>query len=157
MRILPAALFLSVVGACADAPPPAVDRIELRVSGWSAVDISVSRQGKSSYHLSEPLPDGKSGTFSLSPQRFDELRKRLEPYRKTAVPFSEKSAREFILESCPKGVPFTYDTGAVWVHWVGPHSNQHFIADLGCDADKHAVRNEDLLAIVQSLPVPLNW
>ena len=156
MRILLGTFLLTVLSACTDTQPPDVERIDIRVSGWSSADISMNRQGEGSYHLSKPRPDGKSGTFSFAPQRFDQIRQRLEPYRRTAVPFTDQSARNFALYECPKGVPFVTDAGGVYVRWIGPKSDQHFLADLGCDADKNATRNKDLLAIVESLPIPLN-
>jgi hypothetical protein len=156
MRVVLTAFLLCVISGCTDAPPPVVDRIELRLSGWSAVDITVSRQGASSYHLSDPPPAGKGGIFSLTPQQFENLLRRLEPYRKTAVSFTDASAEKFVLSECPRGVPFVTDQGAFYVRWIGRTSDQHYLADLGCDSTRLEARNKDLLAIAQSLPVPLD-
>lgn len=153
------ALYFSVLAiGCSDHEPvPEVNRVELRVSGDSSVDIEVNSRGEGKYHLSHPFPDGRSGTFSIPQQQFASLVERLQPFRTEAVPFTEKSAREFILAGCPKGVPFTYDVGAVWVRWIGSTSDQHYLADLGCDAERNAARNKELLDIVESLPVPPQW
>jgi hypothetical protein len=133
-----------------------VDRVEMRLSGWSGVDIAVDSRGNGEYRLSD-YPHKKSGSFSIKPEQFAQLVQRIEPFRRQAVPFSDESAREFIEQKCPRGVPFTTDAGAVWLHWVGPNSDQHYLADLGCDANRNAARNKELLSIVKSLPVPLDW
>jgi hypothetical protein len=156
MRIELSAFLLLLVTACTDAPPSVVDRVEIRLSGWESVDISVNRHGSGNYRLSEPPPDGKGGTFSLPPQQFDQLLKRLEPYRKKAVPFTDASAMKFQLRQCPKGVPFMTDQGAFYVRWISSRSDQHYLADLGCDPSGFRARNDKLLAILQSLPVPLD-
>lgn len=156
MRVLLALLLLSLAG-CGDSRAPVIENIEIRVSGWSAVDISLNRNGKGKYHLSEPRPEGKGGSFSISPQQFDQIQRRLESFRQTAVPFSDQSARKFALYECPEGIPFATDAGGVYIHWAGPKSDQHYLADLGWDPETNAARNKELLAIVESLPVPLNW
>ena len=148
-------LLAFAVGSSGCERAPKVDRVEMRLSGWSGVDIAVDSQGKGEYRLSD-YPHQKGGSFSITPEQFNRLVQRIEPFRRQAVPFTDKSAREFIDQKCPKGVPFTTDAGAVWLHWVGPSSDQHYLADLGCDADRNAVRNKELLSIVKSLPVPLN-
>ena len=148
--------FLTV--GCSDPEPaPTIDRIELRVSGWSAVDVEVNSRGEGKYHLSHPLPNGRGGSFSVQPQQFTALIERLQPFQRQAVPVTDKSTREFIDRTCPKGVPFVTDAGAVWVHWIGPGFDQHYLADLGCDARRNTARNKALLDVVKSLPVPLDW
>jgi hypothetical protein len=149
-------LFVLTIGCSGSEPSPKVDRIEIRKSGWSAVDVSVGSQGQGQYLISE-YPTKRSGSFSISPQQFARLVERLQPFRREAVPFNEETMRRFVVAGCPKGVPFVTDQGAVWVHWIGPSSNKHYLADLGCDAERNAVRNKELIAIVKSFPVPLNW
>jgi hypothetical protein len=152
-------IYLSILTVgCADPRPAAeIDRVELRVSGWSAVDLEVNSRGEGKYHLSEPFPDGKGGSFSIKPQQFTALVERLQPFRRQAVPFTDDSAQEFINRECPRGVPFVTDAGAVWVHWVGRNFDEHFLADLGCDPERNTARNRELLSVVESLPVPLDW
>jgi hypothetical protein len=158
MRTVLASCLAVLAVGCGDREPATqVERLELRVSGDSSVDIEVNMAGEGKYRLSHPLPEGRSGSFSIRPEQFASLVERLQPFRAEAVPFTEQSAREFILADCPKGIPFTYDAGGVWIHWIGPKSDQHYLADLGCDAERNRSRNMELLGIVESLPVPSKW
>jgi hypothetical protein len=134
---------------------PQVDRVELRISGWSAVDILVNRRGQGRYHLSDPLPTGMDGSFSVRPEQFAGLLERLKPFQKHALPLTDKSAQDFVDGRCPEGMPFVTDAGAIWVRWTGPNLDEHVLADLGCDAERNAFRNKELLETVKSLPVPL--
>ena len=127
----------------------------MRRSGWTALDISVNKRGDGQYRLSWPLPNGTSGSFSIKPEQVASIVQRLEPYRKEAVPVTEKSMAEFVEgKPCPPDKPFTTDAGGVWVHWIGPGYNEHYLADLGCDAERNAARNKALLTILESFPVP---
>ncbi|HEU0100296.1 MAG TPA: hypothetical protein VFQ67_16175 [Allosphingosinicella sp.] len=150
------ALLLALAG-CGDRSPPTLDRIEIRVSGWSAIDIDVKSDGSGSFKLSHPFPEGRSGAFPGSPPRFQRLRERLDPYWRQGVPTTKETAQEFIERTCPRDLPFATDSGAVYIRWVGPGVDRHFLADLGCDYERNASRNEDLLAVVHSLPVPKDW
>ena len=157
MRTAVLPLLLAVaVGTSGCERASRVERVEMRLSGWSAVDIAVDSRGKGEYRMGD-YPRRRSGSFSITPEQFTQLVQCIEPFRRQAVPFTDASARAFIDQTCPKGVPFTTDAGAVWLHWVGPRSDQHYLADLGCDAERNAVRNKELLSIVKSLPVPLDW
>jgi hypothetical protein len=155
MRIALASLAFLLASGCGDPRPAEVDRIEIRRSGWSAVDIALDRAGSGRFRLGEPPPGGKSGYFSVTPEQFARLRERLEPFRRQSVPLSEESIRRFIDEGCPEGVPFVTDAGAVYIRWIGPGSDRHFLADLGCDHERNARRNRELLDAVRRLPVPL--
>lgn len=157
MRAAVTAFFLCLTAGCGAPHPPPVDRIEIRVSGWSPVDIAVDRAGKGSFWLNEPSPSGEAGSFSITPRQFQRLRERLERYRKQAVPMTAESAREFIDKPCPGEVPFVTDAGAVYIRWTGKGLDRHFLADLGCDHERQDTRNKELLGIVKSLPVPLRW
>ncbi|MEO7177755.1 MAG: hypothetical protein ABIW83_02830 [Allosphingosinicella sp.] len=118
-----------------------------------------ARDGAGRFQLAHPSAKGKSGTFSITPQQFQRLRERLEPYRRQAVPVTERSADGLIGPACPRNAPFATDSGSgsVPVRWTGPGVDQHLAADLGCDYIRHASRNEDLLGVVQSLPLPSDW
>lgn len=158
MQMMLAACVSLLLAACSGPEPVSkVDRVELRVSGWSAVDIDVNSSGKGQYHLSDPLPNGRGGSFSIEPQQFTALVERLHPYEQKAVPVTHKSAQEIINRQCPKGVPFVTDAGGVWIHWVGPRLDRHYFADFGCDEKRNADRNKELFDLVKSLPVPLDW
>lgn len=77
----------------------------MRLSGWTGVDIVVDSRGKGEYRLSD-YPHQKSGSFSITPEKFGQLVQRIEPFRRQAVPFTEKSARQFIDQKWPKGRAF---------------------------------------------------
>lgn len=148
-------LFVLATGCGGSGASPKVDRLEIRKSGWSAVDVSVNSKGQGQYLISD-YPRKRSGSFSITPQQFAGLVERLQPFRREAVPFNEKTMRQFIETGCSRGVPYITDQGAVWVHWVGS-PNEHYLADLGCDSERYAARNKELIAIVKSFPLPLNW
>ena len=155
MRIAAASLLLLlVVGKSTPASTQAVDRIELRKSGESSLDIEVNQQGDGRYRLSEPIPEGTTGTFRLTAEQFAVLAQRLTPYRRHAVPMDDQTTRAMINQVCPAGTPYITDTGAIWVHWVGAGTDDHYLADLGCDHERNAERNADLRDIIRSLPVP---
>jgi hypothetical protein len=156
-RVGAAILLLCLAAGCDPSQPQPIDRIEIRLSGWSAVDIGVDRGGKGSFRLTEPFPKGRAGAFTITPEQFHRLRARLEVYRKQSVPTTDESARGFIEQSCPRGVPFVTDAGAVYIRWVGPKTDRHFLADLGCDHRRLKSRNDELLGIFRSLPIPLGW
>ena len=101
-----------------------------------------------------PLPDGTGGSFSIPRSQFSSLVRRLEPFRKQHV--SAKELHDFAvgLNACPLGTPFTYDAGAIWIHWRGPNEDENYFAELGCDPKRNAARNRELLNIFESLPVP---
>ncbi|HEX8214810.1 MAG TPA: hypothetical protein VF582_04985 [Allosphingosinicella sp.] len=156
MRIILAPFLLPLLIRCTAPEPTApIDRLEMRRSGWSAVDIELNSRGEGRYRLSQPDPEGRDGEFSITPRQFTTLLERLAVYRRQAVPMSEQSARQFIETSCPPGTPFVTDAGAIWIRWIGQNSDEHYLADLGCGRDAHARRNEELIGIIHSLPLPL--
>jgi len=148
-------LLLFVAGLGSSQSAPDVDRIEMRLSGWTGTDIELNRQGERRFSISETNPRERSGTFSVTPEQFDRLLDRLEPFRRQAVPFSEESIRQFMNAECPEGVPFVTDHGAIWIRWIGRGSDRHYLADLGCDFERNASRNAELQSVIYSLPIPL--
>jgi hypothetical protein len=136
-----------------DVAKPRIDRIEIRESGWSSRDIELNRDGRGRYRLSD-YPRKRSGKFSVTPQQFERLRDKLEEFRGAAVPFTNESVREFIEGTCPEGVPYVTDVGAVYIRWIGPGTDEHYLAELGCDRDGHADRNRKLEEILKILPAP---
>lgn len=157
MRIGSASLLLALLFGCtASERTKPVERIELRLSGWSGLDVEVNRQGEGRYRLSEPFPDGRTGAFQITAQQFTGLVDRLAEYRRRAVPMTDQSAREFMKRRCPDRTHFVTDRGAVWVRWSGPNTDKHYMADLGCDPERNAARNENLISILRSLPVPVD-
>ena len=155
LRITLLSLLAICTIACGNSEPLEADRIYIRLSGWRGVDIEVNRWGEGRFRISEG--NIRNGAFSLAPQQFDRLVERLDPFRREAVPFTEESALEFIERRCPPGLPTVTDQGAVWIRWIGPRTDQHYLADLECDPGRQAARNRELRNIVKTLPVPLGW
>jgi hypothetical protein len=60
----------------------------------------------------------------------------------------------FIEQVCPKGVPEVTDAGAFYVRWQSADDDVHYLADFGCDHERSADRNSELLEIVEGLPIP---
>src|SRR3954451_15086837 len=151
MRLIVRALLLLIASSCNK--PQQIDQIYIRESGGIATDITVNGHGRGRFRVAN-YPKEKSGSFSWSPKHFSELQKRLEPFRTKAVPVTRESAEYFVMEPCHKGVPFMFDAGAVYIHWTGPRVDEHYLADLGCDYKRNAKRNDELLDIVKSFPIP---
>jgi hypothetical protein len=152
MRLAPLALIF--LAACHDTSK--IDEISIRKSGWSALNVTVSDKGRGQYEITE-FPRNKTGSFSFTPQQFTALRAKLEPFRRKAVPYSERSVRQFIVGTpCPKGVPYVTDRGAVYIRWKGRGLDEHFLADFECDYMRNADRNAELLDIVKGFPLPLD-
>ena len=154
MRAALTSLLVCLLAACSGSDAAKVSRLELTQSGtWAGLEVAVNSQGRGEYVVTH-YPAKQSGSFAISPQQFASLVNRLEPYRHKAAPYNEQTMRQFIDRTCPKGVPEVTDQGAIWVHWIGPSLNEHFLADLGCDVERNALRNKELVSIVSGLPVP---
>lgn len=149
-------LLLSLAGCTAPDKEEKVERIEMRLSGWSSVDVEIDDQGNGKYKLSEPFPNGRGGKFKIDQSKFQAIVARLEPYRQRSVPFSEASAWEFMNRTCPTGTPHVTDAGAFYLLWKTENSQQHFLADFECDYERYAKRNRELLGVLEALPVPLD-
>jgi hypothetical protein len=133
---------------------PKVERIEMKRSGWSSLEIEVRTSGEGSFRLSEPFPKGHAGTFKISPKQFSTLVERLQPFQRESTPLTASSLRQLLGRACPEGVTQVTDAGGFWVHWIGPQLNDHYWADFGCDRERRRARNRELVAIMESLPVP---
>ena len=129
----------------------------MRLSGWSSLDIVIDEEGNGTYRDSEPFPDGATGRFKLDQNELTEVLSILEPYREQSVPYSDVTAMEFIDGTCPEGVPFRTDVGAFYVRWQTANSDNHYLADLGCDYKRYEERNRAILKFVASLPIPVDW
>ena len=151
IRYLAPALLLTGCGPRFSEEP--VKRIELRQSGWESLDVSVASNGFGSFERSGPAPEPITGNFRITPQDFSVLEARLDEFRKSAVTRTNASIQEIGNRRCPSGVPYVTDLGAIYVRWIGEGFDQHYVADLGCDRERHAERNVKLNEIVSSLPV----
>jgi hypothetical protein len=154
MRLLVALIAMLSVVACSKADRPEIEKIEIRQSGWQSEDVTITSTGLGNYHVSEPYPEGQSGTFKMTHEQFVSFLSGLEPYRAEAEPYTDESALRFIKYPCPPKVPRTTDAGAMYIRWRGPEYDMHFLMDFGCDAKRHAKRNNQLRRTIERLPVP---
>jgi hypothetical protein len=155
MRALLASFVMLIAASCApDSSGETIERLEMRRSGWSSLDVVIDAEGNGTYEYSEPHPDGTKGRFKLTRAELLELLEKLQPYRKQATPFSEERAMGFIEQVCPKGVPEVTDAGAFYARWLTANDDVHYLADFGCDHKRLADRNRELRKIVEGLPIP---
>jgi len=152
MRLVAAVLLLAVVGCRASHPAPAIDRLEIRMSGRMTAEIILNDRGEGRYRLGEPFANGRSGAFSLSPQQLAALLRRLRPFQLQSV--GEEGAVASLDHVCPRGVPNVLHAGGAGIRWVGRGYDRFYLADFGCDHERNRARNEELEAIAKSLPVP---
>ncbi|MGE3585735.1 MAG: hypothetical protein AB7G24_13125, partial [Novosphingobium sp.] len=67
MRALLASFVLLIATSCApDSSDETVERLEMRLSGWSSLDVVIDAEGNGTYKDSEPYPDGTTGRFKLT-------------------------------------------------------------------------------------------
>lgn len=158
MRLLFASFVLLMVSSCKPAiSDEKIERLEMRLSGWSSLDIVIDEEGNGTYRDSEPHPNGTTSRFKLDQDELFELLTSLQPYRDRSVPFSDESAMRFIEQTCPNGVPEVTDAGAFYARWLTANHDTHYLADFGCDHERLVDRNRELLGIVEGLPIPVDW
>ncbi len=158
MRAVFASFLLFIASSCTPVGgSDEIERLEMRLSGWSSLDIVIDNEGNGRYTDSEPFPDGTTGRFKLTQGQLTEVRASLQTYREQSVPFSEESAMEFIERTCPTGVPYVTDAGAFYARWVTANYDSHYLADFGCDHERLADRNGKLRRIIEGLPIPIDW
>lgn len=153
MRASVALWAVLMVAGCRNAQRPEIERVEMRRSGWSSIDVSINSAGSVRYRLSKPYPFGKTGTVYITRDQFAKFVDSLEPYRAKAEPYSDESAERFMKADCPPNLRTT-DQGAMYIRWFGPQYDAHFLMDLGCDVDRHAIRNRQMRRKFERLPLP---
>jgi hypothetical protein len=144
-------LFLLVLLNCrgADQPLP-VSSLELRAPD---LYISLNAAGDGWYQTENSRPTPVQKTIRTGPAGFERLLSQVAPFRSQSGP-TDETARRFLSTNCPDGVPYVTDNGALSIRWMGKAVDQIYIADLGCDYERNAARNERLFTILESLPVP---
>ena len=116
------------IAACADSPSSEpVEQIEMRISGWSSLDVVIDADGHGSFEVSEPFPKGKNGSFQISRAEFLQVLEKLEPYRVQSEEFSDEGIAAYIDRRCPEGIPSVTDAGAFYVRWKTEKTDQHFL------------------------------
>lgn len=154
MRFAFAILLIAFMTGCAgEQAPTRIDRIEMRNSGWTSVDVQINRRSEGQYQMSLD-PGKKKGSFSVSPGQFTALVKRLRPFQEQAVPLNHESMRKILDFRCPEGVPDVTDHGGFWIRWVGPNYDRHYSVDFGCDYERNRVRNNQLRSLLKDFPIP---
>lgn len=131
-----------------------IDEIQIRQSGWSARNIYVHYPGVG--HFDGSLSD-EIETFRLTEEEYDALVSRLETFRARSVPLTHDTAADMIHGTCPEDASYVTDAGGIWIRWIGLEYDNHYVAELGCDRERHAERNAELRAIIASLPVPEDY
>ncbi|EZP70468.1 hypothetical protein [Novosphingobium resinovorum] len=107
MRLFVASIVILFVVACGKADRPEIEKIEIRQSGWQSEDVTIASTGLGNYHISEPYPEGQSGTFKMTHEQFVSLLSSLEPYRAEAEAYTDESALRFIKNPCPPKVTWS--------------------------------------------------
>lgn len=154
MRLAIAILLIAFTTGCAERQAPTrVERIEMRESGWTSVDVQINRRGEGQYQMSL-YPSEKKGSFSVSPRQFAALVTRLRPFQEQAVPMNDQSIRKIFEFRCPKELPDVTDAVGFWIRWVGTNYDRHYSVDFGCDYERNRVRNNQLRSILEDLPIP---
>jgi hypothetical protein len=62
--------------------------------------------------------------------------------------------REYALRGGRCDGYYVTDNGGISFRWIGASVDQFYSVDYGCERDRYAARNEELRAILKSLPVP---
>jgi len=151
-RALP--LLLALLAASCDArSSPEIERIEMRQSGWSAINVEINSDGQGRYRVTD-RPHVRENSFVISPEQFAALVKRLEPFHRQSVPMTEDSIAQVLEFRCPAGVPYVTDQGSFWVRWVAAGQDRHYSADFGCDHERNRAMNSELRTILRELPIP---
>ncbi|GEN99944.1 hypothetical protein NSE01_17770 [Novosphingobium sediminis] len=153
MRASIALWAVLIVAGCRNAQRPEIERVEMRRSGWSSIDVSINSAGVVNYRLSKPYPNGKTGTVHITHDQFTEFVDSLEVYRAKAEPYRDESAVRFVKAECPPKL-WTTDQGAMYIRWFGPQYDAHFLMDFGCDVDRNAIRNRQMRQKFERLPLP---
>jgi hypothetical protein len=144
-----------VLAACGTASTPEIDRIEMRRSGWASEDVTITPAGIGHFTINEPTRSSRvrRGTFRMTHKQFAEFLASLEPYRAKAERYSYESAMRYMRGTCPKGVPQASDMGAIYIRWIGPKVDMHFLMDFGCDPVRNTDRNRRMHQIFERLPL----
>ena len=149
MRRVQCCLLLLCLTGCFESQRPAFDRIELRAPG---LEVAIDGKGKGAFVRSN-FHTGRvdRGGFSLSNERYDDLKGRLERFRRSDETVDESGAGALLARRC-EGEEVT-DQGGVTIHWRGSYGGQWYVADFGCEPKRYAERNRELRAVLESLPV----
>lgn len=73
----------------------------------------------------------------------------LEPYRAKAKRYTRD-----VKSTCPSEVRRTLDAGAMYIRWIGPQYNVHFLMDFGCDTERNPAMNRQMHRTFEQLPLP---
>lgn len=96
------------------------------------------------YQSSVPWPHPRRGSISISSKQYSDVIKRLEPYRRHSVPFTEQSGRDLDLQK--RCVNEAYDAGPILVRWIGPAFDKYFFARSGCKNERDTALKPFIIA-----------
>lgn len=153
MRSALALLLLMLAASCGPERSLRIERIEMKQSGWSSIEVEINNQGQGRYRVSD-FPRERRGSFTISPQQFTALVQRLEPFQRQSEAMNEESITRMLEFRCPEGMPGVTDAGGFWVRWMAAGYDRHYAADFGCDHERNRARNDELRRILETLPIP---
>jgi hypothetical protein len=156
MRLLVSMFAMLTLAACGNDGPPQIDRIEMRRSGWASEDVTITSAGTGRYLVFDPnhTSEARSGRLQMTHKQFAEFLESLEPYRAEAERYSYGSAMRYIRGTCPNGVTQASDMGAMYIRWIGPKDDMHFLMDFGCDPVRNTDRNRRMHQAFEQLLLP---
>lgn len=146
MRALVTFFAVQCLGACSQSESFPINDLEILAPG---LKIQIDSQGRGQF---QKRLTKQEGHFVLSPSRLADLQKRLEPFRPSQKITSETELLKQLTQPCSGD--YITDQGGVDIHWSGPGVDQWYSADFGCEPGKNVAGNEELQAILRSLPVP---
>lgn len=156
LRIAASAVLLLNLTNCSHSELAEVDTIQIHRSGRISYDVIVHANGKGEFEGSRAVSEEGKRTFALKPGQFGQLASSIEPYRRFAQPVTDESIRDVVegkWPKCPANLPHAADAGSVYLHWLGPKTNVHYVVDLGCDEWGNYEETQDLLVAVYRLPI----
>lgn len=150
MRTLLLGVLIAALAGCS--PPSRSSQLRRIELGGTGLEVAVDNAGNGRYISLATDGQLRSGTFKIGTLGFDKLRTSLAGFEERALPLEKVRA---VLEApCPRNVPRITDAGMITVRWISASTDRAIIADLGCDHEKLAARNQKLAEVLASLPVP---
>ena len=152
---VPAVAVLNLT-SCSHGELAEIDTIQIHRFGPISYDVIVHANGKGEFEGGRAVLEKGKRTFALKPGQFGQLASSIEPYRHLAKPVTDGSIRDVVdgkWPKCPANSPDEADAGSLYLHWLGPKTNVHYVVDLGCHETGNYEQNQSLLVAVYRLPI----